>query len=1492
MKTKIVNQRINNSSSEKKMRKKNILILIILFVTTIVFAISEDQIRQRGEENLKFKKNVYEKTLAFINEHPNYPDLATVYFNLAEVSVDVNVDNPRLTAKYYKKVLEYNPDFIGRDAIIYNYAYHYVKSEKLRISNQQNEILMSSVDDQSIAMNWPDSLRLNPNGLQPAIDAYKDILTNMPNSEYYSEVLYRLGSLYFDIALDARDAREYYKESIKYFDILANRKNDELQPYGLFHRAWSNFTSGLYEKAIDDFSKILKIVAENKNSNQTQYFESDAIENIAFSLTQYDENDFEQKSKAAEKAKETFLSLIDEKYGKNILNKAIQMKLDLNAPMQAIDLYNSYISLYPTSLEIPTYIDSIITVYKRYPDRIRDNDLESSVIDEMIRLVTSFKVDSEWYINNHDLDGAGEQIAIIKNAYEQVEPRFVNAMAKNINIENITKVETICNDYTQYEEFMDEKGKKWIEDERYNLLNARLILAENSKKVIDYFKAIDYINDFNSKYPNNKKLLDNKALVFNCKESIYNSLRESVKTSSYVDKLNNIEFSKKSLDSLFITAINDYQELLLNKKYKVKEKETELIRIVYIRTQIYFSNEEYEQASNGYKYLLDLKIDKNIKKIAFSNLAEISRIKGDYIAAEKLYKKALQVSKDTNEINQFESNIIGMIQANADTLKNTGRYVEAALEYLRLAEKNKNDVNQNIAYKREAVKMYDLSGKYQESINLILDIAKNQKEKSTKLSLYVKAWTIADSLLVDFKQGEKIRNKFVDLYPRSNEAFKIRLDIIGLYEGERFNDKEKAAKMYLELHKKSANYDLGDVKKESLYLRAIALYKQLNNKKKEMALMEDFEKLYPAHEISNQFLVSVATYYKDNGNDKKFRSLAKYLKRKDPNIDLLSVIAEEELLVEYQKIEKLFSDKNYDEMLKEIKNYKTLESKYVNDGFNVVNESVHSQFSYFNDFIKYHKKYDRILKRIDSEFLNASSQSIFIVNSNTKWKENMVPRYKKLLAKTNNYKDELISLLSEGENYEITVAQSTKLFVLVAKCYEKGADVFDSQFKKYVAQSKEYGSLNELGEATYRRVSNYFRNEAIKYKMSFINLTKSYYNHVYKEYYLKTEDRDEWMLFAYEKALQYGIAKPLITEHISVDSLWTINNFDIVEELNSALEVDSIWIPMTVSENNLEQELLKNNLIIRNDNQFKSYMKRNIYFEIKPDVVYFNYVSLKPIELMINNSIIDKESTIKDTILTDSGTLYHYNVFTTKYAIQGENSVVILSNSDSDLKTFELSYDYDKETLEYFRTTEKRMIVSDYAWVTSREELDETNLVADSTWDYAVKGNPMFFNVQIFDMEKSEALPIWGSDYDTLNVETVYFAKTFPVEVELLSADIKLIGNEYTSLWINGKKFIDNEQVILDTTTNQAVPIMLVEVDTELFKQGKNTIIAKVKSTKKDKAFRFEMFYTVKKEEENKVNYELNENDQNDSLENENSEFVKKNQNNSEDPEQEKEQKE
>ena len=1446
------------------MGKKISYLIVFLIISIMLFGTTYEELTQAKEKIDSYKRDLFRKTEKFIQENPESPDLAFLYFQLADISAQVDaVDNPGKPAKLYRKVLEIDPDFTDKDVVLYHKAYYLILAETQRVDEgRSRNLYKEGIDVES----WPDSLRLikdNPR-ISEAIDAYNEVF-KMPNSDLRDDAIYRLGNIYYSLALDARSPLKFYKTAISYFDYLAQKSSDEkYKDYGLAYRAWAKFASGLYEESIADFTLILDKIRKEGNDRLKTYFEVDAIENLAYSFVEFDGGNYEQYSIAAQKAKELFNQIVDENYGKQILNKAIEYKRDLNSPMQAMDLYNAYISLYPMSPENPSLIDSIETLLAKNPALARakdDNELEKIIIDEKIRLVENYNTDSDWYKTNVDSLGLelNNELKIIREAYEFLFNRYYNAFVMAPEYVKLEEYKNLTDSYEKFQQFQDEKYDKHIYDNYVNYVQALWIMAGQNKTPEEFLKARQAFIDLNSKYPENESFYENEYNIFVCIDEIRNQVKDIEETDVSVnegaDSTETTGFSRNEVDSMYVDATVKFEKILRDPKFEKQADETILQTIVYNRAEIRFKNAEYDSAYVDYEKMLNLEINDKTRKHIYLQLAVLNEKKSDFVLSREFFEKALALA-DNEDKDMIKTNIDASIQSNAKKLKSGGNLIESAEGYLELAERYKNqDRKKSRGFVVEAINTYKQVPDYQKAIDLWLSLTEDllkpkpvEENKVEVLTYYKNAWDIADSLMADLEQGKDLRYRFIDLYPNSNESYQLHIEIIKMYEDGPFKDTEVAAQMYMDLYENSRTIDMGEEKREDLYLQSFKLYKELGNEEKEIELSLDFEKKYPDHPAAMSMLIEVARKYKEQNKEDEFKNLAQYIHKKDPDNNLLKNIAASELQEIYMQADSLFKAKDFGAMNEKVFAYKRLESKYLKENLDIKLDDIHADFDYWKAYVGYYDTYDKTIERVNNTFLERSPQELLKVNNLTRFGRNFKGRISKLKENAADAADKLAKLYVDGLGYEMTPEQQTRLLYLRGYCFEYATEVLVEQTQKFAEVSMDATESKNQGVGFYNEFKNGVFGYVVPHRQELLSTAAGHYNELYELFYMDKEYRDEYYQHPYDKLVEWGVVTD--KERINTDiALWKVNSIDMGSDFAvSALNSD--WQNSVVTDSVSNKGTAYPLWTINSG--FTNYFKNSINIEMIPEIVIFTYISANPVDISINNNLLTLDHAKSDSVKIDGENYYIYKVQTLDNIVTGNNEFVFKVDPANTTKfTANVTAQYDAAKLEYFRTTEKRSLVSDYTWMTKEvDDLDLGTTEIDSTWKFAGKDEAVFYKVNIDGMEKehSDAIGIWAPNPDTTRVYSVYFYKKINIENEFLEGQINFVGDEYTSIWINGKELMFEFPTEIDPNTMKVYPNP-VNLETNDLKQGENIVLVKVTSRKRSKTLYFDMQYTVKKPE-------------------------------------------
>ena len=710
------------------------------------------------------------------------------------------------------------------------------------------------------------------------------------------------------------------------------------------------------------------------------------------------------------------------------------------------------------------------------------------------------------------------------------------------------------------------------------------------------------------------------------------------------------------------------------------------------------------------------------------------------------------------------------------------------------------------------------------------------------------------------------------------------MQIIAYYEGEQFNNKEKAAEMYLQLHNEADKIDIGEDSKESIFLNAFRIYDELENENKIVDLSLEFEKLYPNHSKANDFLILVAKIYNDRGEDKKFEEMAAYLYKKDPTIDLLVTVAAAKLKEIKTEVDSLFDSQQYDLMHDQIAKFKKADEHYQAEGLQLPTEAVYESFEYYDNYLVYHDQFSDRLRKVERDFLDQSADELIRVNELTEWKMHLVEgkkRIAKVMEKCDEIKAEIIALIQEGNEFDLKTEDRTRALYSAGKVYDYGSGVVKEQIQKYVDISKQLNNeqmqANPVQQKQYKAA---ILAEANMYALNFLKKSVQLYNTLLATFYEGKDYSDEWTDLAYHRLVDLGVRKEKIFENIYTNYTWMTNK-SLIEDITSPKASIALWTNVNIIP---ESVVFDSALVVNISHEMCVYLKKDFEAEIKPELINIEYIYNRHVQIYINNILIEKDPTLREEFVKMNDVLTpHYTISTSKNLKPGVNIIVFKIEPDSvaeDTTNFAsyFALQYDKEKLEFAHSTEKRALFTDYTWYTKKEgyivpkEPDTTAVeqvvMADSTvttdslmyaqtqkdtipeptlgpeWKLALGANFKFFKSQMFGLENSEAYSIWFPEIDSNNVETVYFRKDIDIDSDVIEATVKLIAQNTVSLWVNDEPVVEDLGLVVDDRLKKVQSHELIITQ---LKPGTNTILAKVVGGREHKGFIFEMNYIIRK---------------------------------------------
>ncbi|MDP8210940.1 MAG: tetratricopeptide repeat protein [Candidatus Stygibacter australis] len=1060
---------------------KIILLLILLIAEALTAQNIESQINLQYNNKIEYKREVYNRIQRMISENPAVDELDKLYFNLAELSTEIDRNNPQKIISYYKQVIQYNREFNYKDVVLYNIGYY----------SYQAAVLQNGQARQMLEQNYqliPDSLLYNETTFQEPIKYYKRLLEEHPLSSYYTETAWRLAEIYNSIGEDTR-SRIAYLRAVDYYDLALQKKDSPFYFPTLAGKAWILFALQEIEDATEIEFALLNQLDSIPDLRNKDVLAQEAIKNLAWSFSRDNDLDFEQSSITAARLELRLAGLANKLNQERVMIAVADQLLANDKPQAAIGLYETFQELFPLSAIAPVAAAAKIDIYRKYPDifgGIAGSTQKISDIREEIR--RTFNPQSAWYKENR-ASNILPSINVIRNAIEFDEPLKYNDFLDSSEKNNYLKYRRLVSDFSGYEGFDNSQYLQKLQQYRRNLVYMSQKLAQTTNEPDDYYYALRDLREYDQFYPEHEERIDFEKNIFFCYEKLYDI--------SQIDSLSLAKSDLGNMDSLYIIASRQYEDILRNDE-AWETHQNELARVMFKRAEFLFQQDRFIEASQDYLKVTELQSDNELISDAFRRSAEIALQDQDYVSSESYLRNAMQFSTGYSQSDVYK-NIIYVINQKAENLLQQKKYNQAADEFLRLSlELEAIYPEQSLSFLNRAIDVYEDLGD-DKKVNELLTMVSERENMDQAAAVYANTWQEADKL-EDFQRSIALRQDFISRFPGTNEAFRVKLQIIDIYENKLI-DKEQSAELYLQLHDEYKSYDLGRERPESIYLNALRIYQDIGDNEKCAQLTENFTQSYPDYS-----LIDLNLTYSDTDN---FRTSIRKLKKLKDNIN------------------SLFQKQEYESAREGIEEFRQIATALNVDSLRIDLSEDNLLFDQYLTYADYYKNYKLEISNIENVFLLQTAQEIIPISADTRWQENMVAgdnTIGKLMQQCDDYRNNIMALLLQGSEYQLDTPHYTHAVWAIAAAYDHAYEVIDLQIRNFVVKSKqlnrpELEDNNYLKSELKRRVIA----EGKDYSFEFQIAAGRFYQNLLYQFYDNASYTDLWTRKALNRLNEWGI---------------------------------------------------------------------------------------------------------------------------------------------------------------------------------------------------------------------------------------------------------------------------------------------------------------------------------------------------------------------------------
>ena len=1039
-------------------------------------------------ENQARKQAVYNQILPFISKfgglknnlsnvvNPDVNILAGAYFTIAELGNSLWTDRQSDNLANYKHALELDPKFYLADVILYNVGY-------LSSSIVKNRIETANIGFGYAGSEYtkPENLRYTESSYAEAIQAYKKIIDDYEGSPYYSEAVYRLGYLFFEIGTDANRPVEYYAIARDYYNQLIDRNNDPYHYKALYQRGWTWLNSSseeAYKSGIDDFVAILKAIDQNRITDETEKvdYSVTSVKNIGYCLVGLDGADNVSEAKGAAYALNNLVTAVNPDNLNLILDDATAQKLKLYLPIQAVDYMRAKLTLSPLNPLNPIVADSICNIYKANPGQIKRGASPSETyFAAREAIITDYGYDSAWYNQNKN-GNIDKQLQVIGQSFAEVQKHYNNVFVDSPTQDNFKKYITLSQQYESLKPTHDQQYAQWADDTRTTIIAQNLKLAQMTGDFKQYLALANRIYDYNDTNPDNKMFIELEGNAYDCARVISDSLKIDLAAAKKADPSLYIPLtSDLHPEAYYNNAAERFAQFLISDKYKSDKNDLVYMAVVSRQAEIFKTQQDFEKSNIYYQKIVEFPrtVSADIKRSVLINMGENYESLKNYLQAEKSYTQAEQYALNKNDKAAIHQYALLQIQNSVDQAQQNGNNIQAAEGYMRLADiYAATDKTKSLQYKGKAQAAYLDAKDYNKSIDLLSDMSKDKSKANDAFMFDRVAWSVADSVGLSEK-SVSLRQDFVNRYPTSTEAYQVRIDLADRQAASAATA-AKAVDMYMALYDDvtAKRINAGNDNPGNLYIAALAACSKAGDETRKEQLAEQFLQKYPNHTSSVVVMEYLADRLLAAGNDTRYEQLAKAIYQKDKANDSRYTNAAKNKL---KKIATSFNDaytaKNWADVNARMDEFKRTHTAYEKEGLKLDFTPVYEDFTIASaeyEEVKaklaFDKSYNQQISATERGFLAQKPDQLMRVNINTRWKTNLAGGDNRIqvlknttLAEINKIKN----LLESGAQYEMTPDMRLKGLDLICRVADYGSEAFKTQVDKYMSITIEFNTYKQ-----------------------------------------------------------------------------------------------------------------------------------------------------------------------------------------------------------------------------------------------------------------------------------------------------------------------------------------------------------------------------------------------------------------------------------------------
>ncbi|NOY76602.1 MAG: tetratricopeptide repeat protein [Calditrichaeota bacterium] len=698
-----------------------------------------------------------------------------------------------------------------------------------------------------------------------AVGYYREIASKFPKSKYAPEALMQIGEYYFSPSV------RNYDEAIKYYKLVLKYKDTPRYDEALYKIGWANYLKEDFPAAIASFTTVVQDIEKTKPVDYQGLYSNPSLENESLDYIGICFHDYG----GLDEALSYLADLKYPDYGVRILKKLGDVyKNNEEKFLRAIATYDAILHYYPDTPQAPQIQNAIVMSFKRLEDN-------NGVYRAQREMFLKYHPGSQWAqamekkIPNPLLrrKTIREATELVKKTMQENINRLLTDAERDSSLDYYQQAVKNSRIYLKY--FPDDSLAYTIHWNMAVVLDTKLNEDEEAFK--EYEKiAFDYTKDkYRKDAAQNAIAVANEILEKHHIKPLKTAADDTSKISDF-QKMAARQKGAAGLQAVNPDTLNADERRLIeayNNFIKLFPQDKDASVALANAGILFYNKKQFEKALRYFNTLIQ----------RFPNSPELTQAqftamesyfgKQDFVSAELMAKK-IQLSKNVPEavkkkaIRRMSESIFLHAQALADS----GNHLAAAKEYRRVVKEVPNAKFADLALYQSAVE-YDKVSEYNQAVEVyqyLIDHFPSSK-------YYLDAM---NNLALDYgelKDYKYAANTYEKLWKATPDSAKAQ---DALYNASFFSVKAKDWRNAIRINKQYVKTYPKSADAENMFYNMAEYYLKLDDLDQANRIWDEFGTKYPDSPRGVETFFKRGEYFMNKGeHDQAIAEFDRALKR-------------------------------------------------------------------------------------------------------------------------------------------------------------------------------------------------------------------------------------------------------------------------------------------------------------------------------------------------------------------------------------------------------------------------------------------------------------------------------------------------------------------------------------------------------------------------------------------------------------------------------------